>query len=62
VRGYIVNVVCDYSIRPIFDAQLISVTSLPSGTGNDFVALGNKVYFIAIECTIFIGPTKKGLI
>ena len=59
VTGRVVNVACDSSTRPIIDAQLLPVTLLPLGSGDDFVVLGNKVYFMAIECPTCTGPTKK---
>jgi hypothetical protein len=53
------KVACDNSIRPIIDAQLIPVTSFPSGNENEFVVIDNKVYFMTMECPNCIGATKK---
>lgn len=58
-QGEEVVVACDNSKRPLVNAQLLPVTSLPAGTGSDFVVVGNRVYFMTMECPGCTGATKK---
>lgn len=54
-----VSQACDITSRPLINAQLLSLTSLPAGSGREYVAYGNKLYVMTLECPTCIGPTKK---
>ena len=49
---------CDNSLRPLINAQLTPFTTLPSGTGRVFTTIGNKVYFLTVECINCNDSTK----
>ena len=47
----VVENTCNIENRPIIEAQLLSVTSMPVGSGTDFAVHNSKIYFLSTDAS-----------